>query len=120
MQKSTHFLLIFKGYGRFCNFSASFEDFSGTCDVHIQTLFQTCEDRTISIWSDDIDSLPEGSSIALFIDGSGSMTQANVQASYDAFVAKLNAKNITITTVTNSDEVVGLIWVTSQRNWLGW
>ena len=52
----------------------------------------------------DIDSLPEGSSIALFIDGSGSMTQAHVQASYDAFVAKLNAKNITITTVTNSDE----------------
>ena len=52
----------------------------------------------------DIDSLPEGSSIALFIDGSGSMTQANVQASYDAFVAKLNAKNITITTVTNSNE----------------
>ena len=52
----------------------------------------------------DIDSLPEGSSIALFIDGSGSMTQANVQASYDAFVAKLNEKNITITTVTNSNE----------------
>ena len=52
----------------------------------------------------NIDSLPEGSSIALFIDGSGSMTQANVQASYDAFVAKLNEKNITITTVTNSNE----------------
>ena len=32
------------------------------------------------------------------------MTQANVQASYDAFVAKLNEKNITITTVTNSNE----------------
>ena len=31
----------------------------------------------------DIDSLPDGSSIALFIDGSGSMTQAKVQASYD-------------------------------------
>jgi len=52
----------------------------------------------------DIDTLPEGSSIALFIDTSGSMTMATVQASYDAFVAKLNAKNITITTVTNSNE----------------
>ena len=52
----------------------------------------------------NIDDLPEGSSIALFIDGSGSMTQATVQASYNAFVAKLNEKNITITTVTNGDE----------------
>ena len=51
-----------------------------------------------------IDDLPEGSSIALFIDTSGSMTMATVQASYDAFVAKLNEKNITITTVTNSSE----------------
>ena len=52
----------------------------------------------------DIDTLPEGSSIALFIDTSGSMTMSTVQASYDKFVAKLNAKNITITTVTNSNE----------------
>ena len=52
----------------------------------------------------NIDDLPEGSSIALFIDGSGSMTQATVQASYNAFVAKLNEKNITITTVTNGNE----------------
>ena len=52
----------------------------------------------------DIDTLPEGSSIALFIDTSGSMTMGTVQASYDKFVAKLNAKNITITTVTNSNE----------------
>ena len=52
----------------------------------------------------DIDTLPEGSSIALFIDTSGSMTMATVQASYDKFVAKLNEKNITITTVTNSNE----------------
>tara|TARA_B100001939_G_scaffold324954_1_gene317341 strand:+ start:1701 stop:3413 length:1713 start_codon:yes stop_codon:yes gene_type:complete len=57
-------------------------------------------------WYDicNIDTLPEGSSIALFIDTSGSMTMATVQASYDAFVAKLNEKNITITTVTNSNE----------------
>lgn len=52
----------------------------------------------------DIDTLPEGSSIALFIDTSGSMTLNTVRASYDAFVAKLNEKNITITTVTNSNE----------------
>ena len=51
-----------------------------------------------------IDDLPEGSSIALFIDTSGSMTQATIQASYDKFVAKLNEKNITITTVTNNNE----------------
>jgi hypothetical protein len=52
----------------------------------------------------NIDDLPDGSSIALFIDGSGSMTQATVQASYEKFVAKLNERNITITTVTNSNE----------------
>lgn len=52
----------------------------------------------------DLDNVPDGSSIALFIDDSGSMTQATVQASYDKFVAKLNERNITITTVTNSNE----------------
>jgi len=51
-----------------------------------------------------LDSLPEGSSIALFIDTSGSMTQATIQASYDLLVSKLAAKNITITTVTNNNE----------------
>ena len=52
----------------------------------------------------NIDDLPEGSSIALFIDNSGSMTTSTVQASYDAFLAKLNERNITITSVTNSNE----------------
>ena len=52
----------------------------------------------------DLDNVPDGSSIALFIDGSGSMTQANVKASYDLLVSKLNARGITITTVTNSNE----------------
>ena len=52
----------------------------------------------------DLDNVPDGSSIALFIDDSGSMSQATVQASYDKFVAKLNERNITITTVTNSNE----------------
>ena len=32
------------------------------------------------------------------------MTQATIQASYDAFLAKLNERNITITSVTNSNE----------------
>jgi hypothetical protein len=52
----------------------------------------------------NLDSIPDGSSIALFIDGSGSMKQANVQASYELLVSKLNARGITITTVTNSNE----------------
>ena len=52
----------------------------------------------------DLDNVPDGSSIALFIDGSGSMRQSNVQASYDLLVSKLNARGITITTVTNGNE----------------
>jgi len=51
-----------------------------------------------------IDNLPDGSSIALFIDTSGSMTQATIQASYNLLVQKLNEKNITITSVTNPNE----------------
>lgn len=51
-----------------------------------------------------LDNLPEGSKIALFIDNSGSMTTATVQASYNLLLSKLAAKNISIITVTNSDE----------------
>ena len=51
-----------------------------------------------------IDKLPEGSKIALFIDTSGSMTQATIQASYDLLVSKLAEKNISIITVTNPNE----------------
>ena len=51
-----------------------------------------------------LDNVPDNSSIALFIDGSGSMTQATVQASYDLLLSKLNARGITITTVTNTNE----------------
>ena len=51
-----------------------------------------------------IDNLPNGSSIALFIDTSGSMTMSTIQASYDLLVQKLNAKGITITSVTNPNE----------------
>lgn len=52
----------------------------------------------------NLDQIPDGSSIALFIDGSGSMTQGTVQASYNKLLTKLNARGITITTVTNSAE----------------
>ena len=59
-----------------------------------------------SDWYDicNIDSIPDGSEIAVFIDGSGSMTQATVQASLDLLQQKLQARNITITTVTNTAE----------------
>ena len=59
-----------------------------------------------SDWYDicSIDNLPSGSSIALFIDVSGSMTMSTIQASYDLLVQKLNAKGITITSVTNPSE----------------
>ena len=56
----------------------------------------------------DIDSIPDGSKVAMFIDTSGSMTMNTIQASYDLLVSKLNARGITIITVTNSDED----WVT--------
>ena len=52
----------------------------------------------------NIDDIPDGSSIAVFIDTSGSMNMSTIQASYDAFLAKLNARNITVTSVTNSSE----------------
>lgn len=51
-----------------------------------------------------LDNIPDGSEIAVFIDGSGSMTQATVQASLDLLLSKLQPRNITITTVTNSSE----------------
>ena len=52
----------------------------------------------------DLDNIPDGSSIALFIDTSGSMTMSTIQASYNKLVEKLNERNITITSVTNSNE----------------
>ena len=60
----------------------------------------------ISEWYDicNIDSIPDGSEIAIFIDNSGSMTTATVQASYDRLIQRLNARNITVATVTNSSE----------------
>lgn len=52
----------------------------------------------------NIDSLPENSKIALFIDNSGSMTTADIQASYDLLISKLNEKNITVITLENAEE----------------
>lgn len=51
-----------------------------------------------------LENIPEGSKIALFIDNSGSMTTATIQASYNLLVSKLAAKNISIITVTNGNE----------------
>ena len=61
---------------------------------------------SLSEWYDicNIDSIPDGSEIAIFVDNSGSMTTSTVQASYDKLIQRLNARNITVTTVTNSSE----------------
>ena len=47
----------------------------------------------------DLSSLPEGSKVAIFIDNSSA-----TQASYDALVTKLTAKNITVITVTDYNQ----------------
>jgi len=52
----------------------------------------------------NIDGIPDGSKIAMFVDGSGSMTPGNVQASIDLLNTKLAARGITIITVTNPSE----------------
>ena len=52
----------------------------------------------------NLDQIPNGSKVALFIDNSGSMTTSTVQASYDLLVSKLNARGITFITVENSSE----------------
>ena len=51
-----------------------------------------------------LDSLPDGSKVAMFIDTSGSMTMSTIQASYDLLVSKLTARGITIISVTNQNE----------------
>jgi len=59
-----------------------------------------------SDWFDicNLDSLPDGSKIALFIDNSGSMTTDTVRASYNLLVQKLNQKNMEIIVVENANE----------------
>ena len=60
----------------------------------------------VSDWYDicSLDQLPEGGKVAIFIDTSGSMTMSTVSQSYNKLVEKLNERNITIITVTNSNE----------------
>ena len=51
-----------------------------------------------------LDSLPDGSKVAIFVDTSGSMTMQTVQASYDQLIAKLQARNMDVITVQNPNE----------------
>jgi hypothetical protein len=59
-----------------------------------------------SDWYDicSLDQIPEGGKVAIFVDTSGSMTMGTVSQSYNKLVEKLQEKNITIITVTNSNE----------------
>jgi hypothetical protein len=61
---------------------------------------------SISDWFElcNLDSLPEGSKIALFVDNSGSMRTSTVQASYNLFLEKINSRNMEIIVVTNDRE----------------
>lgn len=52
----------------------------------------------------NLDTLPSGSSIALFEDNSGSMFSSHVQASHDFFVERLSARGISIVVVKNDLE----------------
>ena len=51
-----------------------------------------------------LDKLPDGAKIAIFVDISGSMTMNTIQASYDLLISKLQARNMDIITVQNSNE----------------
>ena len=51
-----------------------------------------------------LDSLPDGSKVAIFVDTSGSMTMQTVQASYDLLISKLQARNMDVITVQNQNE----------------
>ena len=46
-------------------------------------------------------SLPSGAEVILWVDNSGSLTTAGVQAEYNAFKAAAAAANITVTEVSN-------------------
>ena len=51
-----------------------------------------------------LDAIPDNSKVAIFIDGSGSMTMNTVAASYQQLSDKLTERGITFITVTNSSE----------------
>ena len=52
----------------------------------------------------NLDQLPDGSDLALFIDTSGSMTLDTVRASYNLFDQKIKARNMNIIRVFNGNE----------------
>ena len=52
----------------------------------------------------NLDELPMNSFIALFVDNSGSMTTATVQASYNYFMQRLQERGIGVVVVENGDE----------------
>lgn len=49
-------------------------------------------------------SLPDGAKIAIFVDTSGSMHFTTIRASYDWLIQKLNQRNMSVITVSNSAE----------------
>lgn len=51
-----------------------------------------------------LDQLPDGSKLALFIDDSGSMRLSTVQASYNLFLQKIQARNMEIIVISNRTE----------------
>lgn len=59
-----------------------------------------------SDWYDlcGLDALPMHSSIALFVDNSGSMTTNTVRASYNYFMQRLQERSISVVVVENGDE----------------
>tara|TARA_B100000530_G_scaffold135027_1_gene84261 strand:+ start:75 stop:707 length:633 start_codon:yes stop_codon:yes gene_type:complete len=52
----------------------------------------------------NLDQVPDGSKIAIFLDKSGTIGDNTVKASYDRLISKLNDRNISVITVTNSNE----------------
>lgn len=52
----------------------------------------------------NLDQLADGSDVALFVDNSGSMTTATIQAAYDSLISQLQARNMSVIVVTNGSE----------------
>ena len=69
----------------------------GPIQVNIDNGVVTSKSDWYSICN--LSNLPEGSKIAIFIDDSNA-----TKASYDALVTKLNERNITVITVTDTNE----------------
>ncbi|MDC3241879.1 Ig-like domain-containing protein [Acidimicrobiia bacterium] len=73
---------------------------AGVKAVYIQS---TRNSGSVTNWWSRIggSSLPSGAEVILWVDNSGSLTTAKVQAEYNAFVAAAASANVTITEVTN-------------------